>query len=1038
MSAPVMAIRIAANLAELKKNLAEGKLQIETTTTAMNKLVASFRGDKLVQTANNVTAAIMQMGGAAKLSSEQQERAFRTITAAMEALERQGRGVPPAMRAIADELRGLQPPAEQGASALQRMSERASSIALGFISAQAVIGGVTAAYRTLSAGLADSVKAAGEAERAHAQVAAALRTQGNAVPSVIDAYQAYAEALQRTTVYQDDAVEAAQALLVTVGNVMPRDMKKALDATANLAAGLGKDLPDAAMLVAKAAEGNVSALSKAGIAIDETRLKSEGFGYVLDQVTAKFGGQADAIANTYDGRLQQLANSWNNIQESIGRAITTNATVVTLFAKLNDLLVTNTGELNQNSAAMRTISSIVLVVVRSIGALAGALDVANMIRAGFVIGLRGLGEGLAYAGQVAALAAQGVALFHGNLTLAGQAGDVYKSLGAAADELSRRNDATVQGTIDFGNAMMGIEATANNLAKELEATKGQIVKTATATATAAAETEAWTRRTVGLGAAAKSAAAEVAKLPQIDTRRLTLRINEMKARAGGTELKEDLPDLPASFNEKVRLPKMAVRGSSLDAAISPTLFQNMAGQLPTVLMNAFQGGGSPVKAVGSMVGAELGKSLVGDGTKGLGGWLTANLGKTLGGSLSAMMPGIGALMGPAISKLTSMVMNIGGPSQKEQAGRGLVADFEKSFGGFDKMMASVGEAYRAQGRSAQEAQADVKALMDAEKRGPAAVQQWLDKIKGVTGAYKERLAAIDSGVQGVTQAFQAAGGRIPESLKESIRTLQRMEGLTEDQKKALGSMLDEARPDFAALQQKAEGFGISLAGLGPKFAQGRIQDRAKELAGVIDDLQNAGGDMGGILLGMSDEISKLVQDSLQFGTSIPDNMKPFIENLAAAGKLTDSNGNAITDLTKLSFAGTPLEKGLQTLVDKVGQLIDRLNDVPRNIDVTTTLTTRSDNSGINGGADVPDPIYMANGGFGTVDRPTVFVAGEAGREQFAFSGANKSFDRMPGSTATVDISSLERRFDRLADRFDRMPDLFALKVRDHMIQRGRR
>lgn len=35
--------------------------------------------------------------------------------------------------------------------------------------------------------------------------------------------------------------------------------------------------------------------------------------------------------------------------------------------------------------------------------------------------------------------------------------------------------------------------------------------------------------------------------------------------------------------------------------------------------------------------------------------------------------------------------------------------------------------------------------------------------------------------------------------------------------------------------------------------------------------------------------------------------------------------------------------------------------------------------------------FMADGGSGIVDRPTVFVAGEAGREEFAFSGAGKSF-----------------------------------------------
>ncbi len=136
------------------------------------------------------------------------------------------------------------------------------------------------------------------------------------------AYLGYADALQKTTIFQDDAIEASESLLVQIGNVMPKDMEKALTATTELASGLGIDLNQATMLVAKAAEGNTAALKKAGVVIDETTAKSGDFGKVLDAVTAKFGGQAAAIAGTYQGRLIQLSNTWNNVEESIGRVIT--------------------------------------------------------------------------------------------------------------------------------------------------------------------------------------------------------------------------------------------------------------------------------------------------------------------------------------------------------------------------------------------------------------------------------------------------------------------------------------------------------------------------------------------------------------------------------------------------------------------------------------------------------------------------------------------------------------------------------------------
>lgn len=44
---------------------------------------------------------------------------------------------------------------------------------------------------------------------------------------------------------------------------------------------------------------------------------------------------------------------------------------------------------------------------------------------------------------------------------------------------------------------------------------------------------------------------------------------------------------------------------------------------------------------------------------------------------------------------------------------------------------------------------------------------------------------------------------------------------------------------------------------------------------------------------------------------------------------------------------------------------------------------------------------MAEGGFGRVDRPTLFLAGEAGPEDFAFSGANKSFGGGPSVTVNL-------------------------------------
>jgi hypothetical protein len=47
---------------------------------------------------------------------------------------------------------------------------------------------------------------------------------------------------------------------------------------------------------------------------------------------------------------------------------------------------------------------------------------------------------------------------------------------------------------------------------------------------------------------------------------------------------------------------------------------------------------------------------------------------------------------------------------------------------------------------------------------------------------------------------------------------------------------------------------------------------------------------------------------------------------------------------------------------------------------------------------------MAAGGFGRVHRPTLFLAGEAGPEEFAFSGAHKRFESSPAAAALAPVT----------------------------------
>src|SRR5580765_452476 len=326
---------------------------------SLQRLQDSFSGLKIIQQAELMAEAIERAGGVTTLTANELARAGNVAAEAAEKIRALGGTVPANIQALADA-------AGHASKETDALGVSFTKLVGSMISAEAIIGAVKAVWNGLTSEVAASITAASEAEKAHVQLVAALRAQGTAIPSVVSAYEGYSTALQNTTIYQDDALEGAMALLVQVGNVMPKDMGRALEAATTLASGLGKDLNEATMLVAKAANGNTTALEKSGIALDAVKVKSEGFGYVLDQITEKFGGQAAALAGTYQGRLTQLNNTWNNVEESIGRVITQNATVLTAIDMASKAIAGNTKELNSNNTANELVSEAVIGLVRAL------------------------------------------------------------------------------------------------------------------------------------------------------------------------------------------------------------------------------------------------------------------------------------------------------------------------------------------------------------------------------------------------------------------------------------------------------------------------------------------------------------------------------------------------------------------------------------------------------------------------------------------------------------------------------------------------
>jgi hypothetical protein len=97
-------VRWADNTADLKRNLLQGIDTIDAMKKSVDRTAESLGGSGLFRAANNMTAAIQQLGGATKLTAAEQERANTILDKAIEKYELIGRQVPTALKALSTEL----------------------------------------------------------------------------------------------------------------------------------------------------------------------------------------------------------------------------------------------------------------------------------------------------------------------------------------------------------------------------------------------------------------------------------------------------------------------------------------------------------------------------------------------------------------------------------------------------------------------------------------------------------------------------------------------------------------------------------------------------------------------------------------------------------------------------------------------------------------------------------------------------------------------------------------------------------------------
>jgi hypothetical protein len=166
----------------------------------------------------------------------------------------------------------------------------------------------------------DAVKAAIEDEKAQVSLAQTLKNVTKATDAQVKATEDYIDKTARATGVADDQLRPSLDRLVRSTQDVTK-AQKLQQLALDIAAGTGKDLATVTEALGKAYDGNLGALKRIGVPLDENIVKTKDFDAAVIALSETFEGQADAAANTFAGRLARFKVAIDEAKESLGQAL---------------------------------------------------------------------------------------------------------------------------------------------------------------------------------------------------------------------------------------------------------------------------------------------------------------------------------------------------------------------------------------------------------------------------------------------------------------------------------------------------------------------------------------------------------------------------------------------------------------------------------------------------------------------------------------------------------------------------------------------
>lgn len=415
--------------------------------------------------------------------------------------------------------------------------------------------------------------------------------------------------------------------------------------------------------------------------------------------------------------------------------------------------------------------------------------------------------------------------------------------------------------------------------------------------------------------------------------------------------------------------------------IANSILQPLIEGINAASKRAVSMGASVAATIGGALGGGNG-SIVGGLVGSIGG---AALGATSLGAAAATSVGASIALGAATAGIgtAAALAFVGLKKLFNKAGREMVEEFAKGMGGFDSLRArldtlgAMGEMLwqkltsvpKRDKAAAQKAIDDITLALKRQEEVLSKYSITLDDIRGTgtagTPSFIDELAKdlqtlVGMGITDFGQAWEQmadtakrltpklvdplnealrialeTGRKLPSTFEPFIRTLITSGKIADDLVfKLLGIPAPDVVP-WKAMEEAAERYGIKIDALGPRFKQSKLNEGVADLIADWNLLIDNGADVGSVIEGMADKANKFLQEAKKWGLQVPASMRPMLEAMLRAGKLTDENGVKLETLDDVNW-GKDLTSAIADLIKKLDELIQKILGVP-DIEVDTIV-----------------------------------------------------------------------------------------------------